>query len=364
VKRNNGKGIKVACDGEQWTAGIDLGDGWSHYWIGNAQGGPVESGRTKMTPESLSAHFPASRRLQIALETGTHSNWVRTHLETLGHEVIVANARELRAISGSDRKSDAEDARKLALYVRVDRRILRPIQHRSMEAQQDLTILRAREALVRARTLLINAARGLAKTLGHRLPSCSSRHFAARCKEVLPSALEGSVGKLAEQIESLTKQLEAMKAEIQTVAAERYPETMRLQAVNGVGPITALTYVLTIEDPGRFKKSRDVGSFLGLRPRQSQSGKRDPQLRITKAGNSRVRSLLVECAHRLIRKNSPDSMLKRWGLRLCERGGKNSRKRAGVAVARKVGVLLHRLWITGTKYDPLFGCPQAQRPAA
>jgi transposase len=365
VKKNNKKAMKVvASEDGQWTAGLDLGDRWSHYWIGDAQGDSIESGKTKMTPQSLSAHFPASRRMRIALETGTHSNWVRTHLESLGHEVIVANARELRAITGSDRKSDPEDARKLALYVRVDHRILRPVQHRSMEAQQDLTILRAREALVRARTLLINAARGLVKTLGHRLPSCSSRDFAARCREALPTALEASVGKLAEQIESLTGQLEAMKTEIQMVAAKRYPETKRLQAVHGVGPITALTYVLTIEDPSRFRKSRDVGSFLGLRPRQNQSGKRDPQLRITKAGDGRLRSLLVECAHHLLRKNTPDCMLKRWGLRLCERGGKNSRKRALVAVARKLGVLLHKLWVTGAEYDPLFGCPKAEQSAA
>jgi transposase len=317
-----------------------------------------------MTPESLSAHFPASRHMRIALETGTHSNWVRTHLESLGHEVIVANARELRAITGSDRKSDPEDARKLALYVRVDSRILRPIQHRSMEAQQDLTILRAREALVRARTLLINAARGLAKSLGHRLPSCASRHFAARCQEALPFALKSSIGKLAEQIENLTKQLEAMRVEIQSVASKSYPETARLQAVHGIGPITALTYVLTIEDPNRFKKSRDVGSFLGLRPRQSQSGKRDPQLGITKAGDRRLRSLLVECAHLLLRNNAPDCVLKRWGLRLCERGGKNSRKRALVAVARKLGVLLHRLWVTGAEYDPLFGCREVEQQSA
>jgi transposase len=233
-----------------------------------------------------------------------------------------------------------------------------------MEAQQDLTILRAREALVRARTLLINAARGLAKTLGRRLPSCASRDFAARCRETLPAALQASIGKLAEQIESLTEQLEVMKTEIQTVAAERYPETRRFQAVHGVGPLTALTYVLTIEDPRRFPKSRDVGSFLGLRPRQSQSGNRDPQLSITKAGDRRLRCLLVECAHHVLRKNAPDCMLKRWGLRLCERGGKNSHKRALVAVARKFGVLLHKLWVTGTEYDPLFGCPQAERSAA
>ena len=167
--------------------------------------------------------------------------------------------------------------------------------------------------------------RAAAETLGYRLPSCSSRHFAARCQETLPTALEGSVGRLAEQIESLTRQLEVMRTEIQTVAAERYPETKRLQAVHGVGPITALMYVLHF-NPGRFNKSRDVGSFLGLRPRQSQSGKRDPQLGITKAGIGACGLYWWECAHLLLRKSAPDLMLKRWGLRLCERGGKNSRK--------------------------------------
>jgi transposase len=156
-----------------------------------------------------------------------------------------------------------------------------------------------------------------------------------------------------------------MNADIERLANHSYPETARLQQVHGVGPITALTYVLTIEDPGRFNKSRDVGSFVGLRPRQSQSGKRDPQLGITKAGNRRLRCLLVECAHVLLRKTAPDSALKRWGLRLCERGGKNAKKRAVVAVARKLSVLLHKLWSSGVTYDPLYGCQrESDRSAA
>jgi transposase len=351
VKKSN-KDSRQKLSTEPWYAGIDLGDRWGHYCIDDADGTNVESGKTKMTREALATHFPSTRPMRIAIETGTHSNWVRTHLASLGHEVIVANARELHAITSSDHKSDAEDARKLAMYVRIDPRILRPIQHRTMEAQHDLAVIKARDVLVRVRTVLINAARGLAKTCGYRLPSCASAYFAARCRLMLPQVLEASVGKLIDQIDQVTQQIKKLGTELEQMAKKSYPETVRLKQVAGVGPITALTYVLTIEDPARFQKSRDVGSFLGLTPRQSQSGKRDPQLGITKAGNRHLRWLLVECAHVLMSKRSPDSDLKRWGLRLCERGGSNAKKRATVAVARKLSVLLHKLWVTGAAYDP------------
>ena len=346
----------VSYGNQTLTAGLDLGDRWSHYWIDNGDGEMVESGKTKTTREALTVHFPATQPMRIALETGTHSNWVRTHLESLGHEVIVANARELRAITGSDHKSDPQDARKLAMYARIDPRILCPIQHRSLEAQHDLAIIRARAALVRVRTGLINTARGLAKASGHRLPSSTSEQFVARSRATLPTVLEASVGPLLEQIEQLNIQIRKMEAGIQRLVQQRYPETARLEQVPAVGPITALTFLLTIEDPSRFRKSRDVGSFLGMCPRRSQSGKRDPQLGINKAGNVYLRSLLVQCAQCVLRKASPDSALKRWGLRLCERGGKNAKKRAIVAVARKLSVLLHRLWVSGKPYDPLYGC--------
>jgi transposase len=347
---------EATCSTEGWTAGMDLGDRWGHYCIENAQGQIVESGKVKMTREALSMHFPGSRPLRIALETGTHSNWVRSHLESLGHEVIVANARELHALTGSNRKSDPEDARKLAMYARVDPRILRPIQHRSLEAQHDLAVIKARDALVRVRTVLINAARGLAKSCGHRLPNCTSAQFSRECQRALPVTLKASVGTLLAQIDQLTQQIQNMDRTIQQLGEKSYPQTARLSQVHGVGTLTALTYVLTLEDPARFKKSRDVGSFLGLRPRQSQSGGRDPQLGISKAGNRHLRWLLVECAHRVMSTRAPDSNLKRWGLRLCERGGKNAKRRAIVAVARKLSVLLHKLWITGETYHPLYGC--------
>jgi transposase len=365
VKKTNRNASSVGTTIEQkLTVGLDVGDRWSHYWIEDRDGESVESGKTKTTRDALTAHFPAGQPMRIALETGTHSNWVRTHLESLGHQVIVANARQLRGITGSDRKSDPHDARKLAMYARIDPRILCPIQHRSLQAQQDVAVVRARAALVRARTMLINAARGLAKASGYRLPSCASERFATRSRATLAVALEMSIVPLLEQIDQLSFQIRKMEADIEQLANQSYPETAQLKQVSGVGPITALTYMLTIEDPGRFRKSRDVGSFLGLCPRRSQSGERDPQLGISKAGNGYLRFLLVQCAHLVMGKRAPDSALKRWGLRLCERGGKNAKKRAVVAVARKLSILLHKLWVSGDLYDPLYGCRHQTTPVA
>lgn len=360
ISRISGDGVA----NQSLTVGLDLGDRWSHYWIENGDGEMVESGKTKTTCEALSVHFPAGQRLRIALETGTHSNWVRTHLESLGHELIVANARELRGITASDHKSDPHDAQKLAMYARVDPRILSPIQHRSLEAQHDLAVIRARAALVRVRTALINTARGLAKASGYRLPRTTSERAAKRCRTTLPAVLEASVGPLLEEVEQLRSQIEKMDIQIKQLAEHRYPECARLEQVPAVGPITAMTFLLTLEDPRRFRKSRDVGSFLGMCPRRNQSGQRDPQLGISKAGNVYLRSLLVQCAQCVLRKAAPDSALKRWGLGLCDRGGKNAKKRAVVAVARKLSVLLHALWVSGKPYDPLYGCPSEQRSTA
>ncbi len=272
-------------------------------------------------------------------------------LESFGHEVLVANTREIRAISGSDNKHDRVDAEKLARYARVEPSLLSPIQHRSKEAHLDLLVIRIRERLVAARTMLINAARGIVKSMGHRLPRCATPAFAQDCLTAIPEELRNVRTPVLKQIASLTEQIEAYDAEIQKLAEIRYPETKPLMSVKGVGALTALSFVLTLGDKRRFSKSRDVGSYLGLRPKRSQSGERDPQLRITKAGNSYLRKTLVQCAHYVLSRG-PDSALKQWGLKLAGRGSQNAKKRAIVAVARKLSVILHRLWVTQQIYRP------------
>ena len=266
--------------------------------------------------------------------------------------MIVANVTELHAIVRNVRKTDQVDAEKLARYARLDPRILRPITHRSVEAQQELTVVRARDVLVRLRTAAVNAVRGLVKPCGVRLPSSSTSCFGKRSRAVLSGALLRALSPLLEQIEQLSEQIKQYDQTILEMSRVSHPETQALQTVHGVGPVTALTYVLTVDDPHRFERSRDVGCYLGLRPRRDQSGSRDPQLGITKAGNVYLRKLLVECANYILGPRGEDSALRRWGLQLAGKGGKNARKRAIVAVARKLAVLLHRLWITQSPYVP------------
>ena len=337
------------------TVGIDLGDQRSRFCLLDAQGILCEEGRVRSTRSAFQSRFGALAPARIALETGTHSLWAGELLAELGHEVIVAHVREVRAITGSASKSDQADARKLARYARVDPEILHAVQLRNSDQQRDLVLIRARAALVRARSLLINSVRGLVKPFGYRVSSCDADCFAARCRQELPGDVRASLLPRVEQITQLTEQIRDYEKQISVVAAEKYPHIAPLRSVFGVGPVTALTFVLTLADPQRFARSRDVGCYLGLRPQRSQSGERDPQLGITKAGNTCLRWLLGECAHRLLQVDAPDSAIKRWGQKLCERGGRNARKRAIVAVARKLAVLLHKLWVTQQRWEPLYG---------
>lgn len=349
---------------EQLTVGIDLGDRTSHYSVQNVAGEEVESGKVSTTREGLSKHFGGVDRRRIILEAGTHSNWIRVHLESMGHEVIVANPRQIPGITKSVHKSDPKDAEKLALYGRVDARILHPIRHRSLEVQQDRGAIRARAVLVRSRTKIINTARGLAKSLGHRLPACGSEQFRVRVRQNLAAELECSIAPLLAVLETLDEQIRKLDGTLQRLAQEKYPEATRLEQVWGVGTQTALCFVLTLEDAGHFSKSRTVGAFIGLTSKKNQSGRRDPQLSISKAGDGQLRWLLVECAQRILSRKAPDSDLRRWGLQLYGRGDKNAKKRAIVAVARKLAVLLHKLWRSGEAYDPLYGSRRRQATEA
>jgi transposase len=336
------------------TVGIDLGDIWSHYCTLNEDGEVVDRGRFRTNPSGVNKRFRDLDRALVAMEAGTHSIWISEMIQELGHEVIVANVRELRAISHSDRKSDKVDAEKIARYARLDPEILRPIAHRTVAQQETLTLIRARDVLVRLRTGAVNAVRGLAKPCGYRLPASSTLTFAKRCLAVLPPGLKAALSPLLHQIADMTMKIREYDRMIQKLTEEQYPETQALIKVYGVGHLTALTFVLTLGNKDRFKRSRDVGCYLGLRPRRSQSGDSDPQLGITKAGNGYLRQLLVECANHVIGPHGKASALRDWGLSLGARGGSHARRRAVVAVARKLAVLLHRIWVTQEVYTPFY----------
>ena len=316
------------------------------------EGEKLAEGKVRTEQEEITELFRAMTPARVVMEVGTHSAWVREVVVGFGHEVLVANPRQMDGPKRR-RKNDRIDAHKLARVGRVDPQSLFPIEHRSIAVRQDLVALRARDALVTVRTELINTTRGLVKTLGERLPKCSSESFPRRAEGALPQSVREVLLPLVRLVETLSSCIEVYDKRIEKLATEKYEHTELLRQVKGVGPLTSLAYVLTLENPERFAKSRDVGPYLGLVPKQEDSGESQPQLRITKTGDEMVRRLLVGSAQYILGPFGPDTDLRRYGLRLCERGGKNAKKRAAVAVARKLAVLLHRLWVSGEVYEPL-----------
>lgn len=336
--------------------GIDCGDRKHEVcWLDEA-GQVTRRDQVMNTAEALKKYtkdVPAGT--PVALEAGTHSPWISRLLEAQGLKVVVAQPRALRALWSRDRKNDASDAELLARMLRADPELLHPIRHRSEEAQTDLLLLRSRDVLVQARTKLINAARGLAKSMGHRLPTADTNYFAVKVRANLPVVLEAALVPLLDTIKELSAQLKAMDRQVEQIARGKYPETHRFREVSGVGALTSLAFVLTLADPARFRRSREVGPYLGLVPKQDQSGMLDKQLHITKAGDTFLRRLLVGSAHYILGPFGPPCGLRAFGERLARRGGKNAKRRAVVAVARKLAVLLHKLWVSTEPYDPLRG---------
>ena len=335
------------------TVGIDLGDKQSTFCILDVSGEVIERGDFRTSMKGLLKKFDGMPPATFTIEVGTHSPWVSRLLADLGHEVLVANARMVRLIHSGLRKSDRLDPEKLARLTRVDASLLSPIQHRGEDAQAHLAIIRARDTLVGARTKLILHVRGAVKSMGSRLPSCSTKCFPRTVREQIPEQLVPALSGLLDQLENMTSMIDAYDKTIEGLCHHRYTETDVLRQIKGVGPILALTYVLTIEDPHRFKKSRQVGAYLGLTPRLSESGAAKSELRITKAGDVMLRRLLVTGAHYILGPFGPETDLREFGERIAAKGAKQAKKRAVVAVARKLAVLLHSLWKTGEVYDPL-----------
>jgi transposase len=340
---------------------LDLGDKYSYLCLIDQESGEVvEEGGLRTTPEALRRRFGSEQPMRIAIEAGTHSPWVSRVLEECGHEVLVANARKLRLIYANKRKTDEVDAENLARLARLDPKLLYPLKHRGEDSQAHMAIIRSRQALVGARTQLVNHVRGAVKSFGARLPKCPARSFHKRASEHIPEALLPALGPILEQIGSLTERIRDYERQLEAISKEHYPETELLRQVEGVGGLTALTFVLTLEDPYRFERSRSVGAYLGLVPATERSGERDPQRRISKEGDQMLRKLLVGSAHYILGPFGSDSDLRRHGEKIASRGSKNSKKRAAVAVARKLAVLLHRLWVTAEVYDPLYNAHRSQ----
>lgn len=337
----------------QKVIGMDLGDKKNVIVVFDEEGNEVLKTKITNTAQQLQKFFAKHPGAAVVIEAGTHSPWISRLLTGMGHEVCVGNPRKLRAIWDADDKSDERDARILAMMYRLEPRLLHAIQHRGEQAQADLEMIKARDALVRTRASLVNHARGTVKAMGHRIPSCSVESFASRASAEIPAIMWNALGQIVETIGELNQRIKELDKQIRYLCRDRYPETKHLLQVAGVGPITALAFVLTIETPDRFEKSRTVGAYLGLTPRRDQSGETDKQMHITKAGNRYLRRLLVGCAQYILGAFGPDCDLRRYGDRIAARGGKRAKKCAAVAVARKLAVKLHRLWADAAEYEPL-----------
>ena len=349
VVANEGRNISQP----RLTIGLDLGDRNSWYCVLDEAGRIQVEQRVPTTANALQAVFSTMPRSRVALETGTHSPWISRLLCELGHEVIVAHARKVRLIGESRKKDDRLDAQTLARLARIDPALLCPVKHRSAQAQADLTVIRARAGLVRARTSLVNTARSLAKSYGERLRGCNVRNMNPEKAERLSPELQRALEPLLSAIAALSEQISEYNQRIETLAQQSYPQVKLLKQIKGVGTLIALTFLLTLEDPHRFGKSRDVGCYLGLQPGRRNSGQSEPQLHISKEGDPYLRTLLVQGAQHILGPFGVDCDLRRWGLKLAERGGRSGKKRAIIATARKLAVLLHHLWVTGEVYEPL-----------
>jgi transposase len=341
----------VARNNKQITIGLDLGDRRHTYCVLNEAGKIAREGSLGNTREQLAAMARSYPGATVVMEAGTHSPWVSRFLQGLDLRVVVANPRKTRAIYENERKSDRRDAMMLARLARLDPTLLHPIEHGSQEAQQDMLQLKLRDNLVRARVALINAVRFTLKSLGYQVSNPSSARFHKLVLKEVPESIGEMIAHNVAAIAELTERIKALDTSISRLAAEHYPETIYLQQVSGVGPITSLYFVLKVGNPGRFQRTRDIGAFLGLCPKRDQSGETDKELRISKCGDRYLRRLLVGAAQYILGPFGADSALREHGLRLAQEGTSKAKKRAVVAVARKLAVLLLTLWKSHEPYE-------------
>jgi transposase len=336
----------------QRFVGLDLGDSSSSYCVLDALGKRLEEAAVPTTRPELERVFAGQPRSRIVMEATRCSHWVRQTLQSFGHEVIVANPRQLDLITKSLRKTDRNDARMLARIGRSELELVSAVHERSDVSMRARTLMHARTHLVRTRTRLINLVRSSFKVFGYQVPTCSPDAFHVRARSAMPAELEPALLPLLGMLEKLKQTVQHYNREIARIS-DQFPQTKIFEQIYGVGPLLALAFVTSLEDPARFPDSRSVGAFLGLTPGSRQSGASNPHLGITKQGDGELRTLLATAGMHIMRRSAPDCDLKRYGKRIASGGTPRDRGRARIAVARKLAVLMHRLWLTGEVYQPL-----------
>lgn len=347
------------------TIGLDVSDRKTQICVLNKDGIIVKESTVATRREALIEefrHLPTSR---LVLEVGPHSRWVSSLLSEFGHEVIVANPRRVRLIWAEARKTDRLDAEKLARIGRLDPKLLFEVHHRSDAGQLGRTLLKSRKQLIGCRTKLINSIRGLLKTYGIFVPAGGTAEtFHVRVLEFVPAELLPIVTPLLRTMETLTREARALQKQVLATIEALAPEASHLLDIDGVGPLTVLAFITVFEDPARFRKARNAGAYVGLVPRLDASGDKVSLGRVSREGDVLLRAHLVQCAHYILGPFGKDSALRRYGLRLAERnGGPLGRRKAVVAVARKLAVLMLMMWNTGVCYEPLYGVAEEEQAA-
>lgn len=337
--------------------GIDIGDKVNSICILNNKGEILLEKNIQNNKAAMKEYFDSIEKASIVIEAGSHSPWIEKLLVAIGHDVFVCNPRELAAVTQNINKSDKRDPKVLAGMLLTGKHLLKQVHHASEDAMRDFLLIKSRRALVKCRTILINNSRGVVKTFGERIsPGLSADAFHKYAGDSLKEETLVKIEDLIEVIGKTTEHILNYEKNIEALIKSKYPAAQLLQSINGVGPLTALAYVLTIDDPKRFEKSRTVGVFLGLVPRRDQSGDIDKQLPITKAGSKLLRSLLINCANFILSEKGEDNQIKRFGLKIRGDGTSKSRtNKAKVAVARKLSVVMHQMWISNKPFAAILG---------
>ena len=329
--------------------GLDVSMKETSVCIVDETGRRVWQGKCSSTPEAIATliRAKAPEAIRVGLETGMLCTWHYHALKPLGIPIFCIDARHAKAaLSMQLNKTDANDAEGLAQIMRTG--WFREVHVKSMTSHLMRAILEARFQLVNMRRDLSNQIRGQMKTFGIVLGKAGGKRFATLVNEHLVERqeLKSFIGPLLAAWQAFGEQIDQLDLQVRHQARDN-PACRLLMTVPGIGVINAIAYVATIDDPHRFAKSRNVAANLGLTPRRYQSGEMDRQGRISKCGDTMTRHYLFEAAGVLLTRVTKWSALKAWGIRLSQRVGMTKAK---VAVARKLAVIMHRMWITGEAF--------------
>jgi len=339
---------------EQYV-GLDVSQKTTAICVVDGSGARVWQGECRSDPETMAliVRSRAPAAVKVAFESGPLAVWHWHRLRELGLPIVCIHARHARAaLEAQVNKTDANDAHGLAQLVRSG--WFRAVEVKSVESYRLRALLTTRSQLVAIRTRLYNQVRGLLKTFGIVLPAGKGGSFERLVERHVPAdgCIELAIGGLMRIWREVTAELDQLNRRLQEIA-KKEEICRRLMSIPGLGPTTALAFVTAIDDPPRFKHSKDVGAYLGLTPRRYQSGEIDRVGHVSKCGDRLTRSLLFEAAGVLLYRSKCPTALRPWGLALSRRAGYD---KARIALARKLAVLMHRMWTNGTSFATQPAC--------